>query len=47
MGEVADCDGVGGLIAVDAGGSVATPFSTEAMPRGVWRLGQTPAVEIP
>jgi beta-aspartyl-peptidase (threonine type) len=47
MGEVADCDGVGGLIAVDAGGNVATPFSTEAMPRGVWRPGEAPAVEIP
>jgi isoaspartyl peptidase/L-asparaginase-like protein (Ntn-hydrolase superfamily) len=35
------------LIAVDAEGSVATPFSTEAMPRGVLRLGESPVVEIP
>ena len=45
--EVAACDGVGGLIAVDADGRVAMPFSTEAMPRGVWRPGQAPVVEIP
>jgi beta-aspartyl-peptidase (threonine type) len=47
MDEIAACDGVGGLIAVDAEGSVATPFSTEAMPRGVLRLGESPVVEIP
>ncbi|HTX10335.1 MAG TPA: isoaspartyl peptidase/L-asparaginase [Solirubrobacteraceae bacterium] len=47
LGEVADCDGVGGLIAVDATGDVAMPFSTDAMPRGVWRPGQGPVVQIP
>jgi L-asparaginase / beta-aspartyl-peptidase len=47
MGEIAQCDGVGGLIAVDAEGRVSTPFSTEAMPRGILRLGEPPAVEIP
>lgn len=47
LDEVAECDGVGGLVAVDAAGNVAMPFSTEAMPRGVWRPGQGPAVEIP
>jgi beta-aspartyl-peptidase (threonine type) len=47
MGEIAQCDGVGGLIAVDAEGNVSTPFSTEAMPRGILRLGEPPAVEIP
>jgi L-asparaginase / beta-aspartyl-peptidase len=47
MDEVAACDGVGGLIAVDAEGSVVAPFSTEAMPRGTLRLGEAPAVEIP
>lgn len=47
MGEIAECEGVGGLIAVDAGGNVATPFSTEAMPRGVLRLGEPPIVRIP
>jgi beta-aspartyl-peptidase (threonine type) len=47
MEEVAACDGVGGLIAVDAEGRVALPFSTEAMPRGVWRPEQGPTVELP
>jgi L-asparaginase / beta-aspartyl-peptidase len=47
MDEVAACDGVGGLIAVDAEGRVALPFSTEAMPRGVWRGGAIEMVEIP
>jgi beta-aspartyl-peptidase (threonine type) len=47
LDEVAECDGVGGLIAVDADGRVAMPFSTEAMPRGVWRRGQAPVVHLP
>jgi len=47
MREIAECDGVGGLIAVDAEGNVSTPFSTEAMPRGILRLGEPPVVEIP
>jgi L-asparaginase / beta-aspartyl-peptidase len=47
MSEVAECDGVGGLIAVDAQGRVTTPFSTDAMPRGVWRPGESPAVDVP
>lgn len=47
LDEVAECDGDGGLIAVDAHGEVAFPFSAEAMPRGVWRAGEAPVVEIP
>jgi beta-aspartyl-peptidase (threonine type) len=47
LDEVAECDGVGGLVAVDAGGHVALPFSTEAMPRGVWRPDREPVVEVP
>ena len=47
MREIAECDGVGGLIAVDAEGNVSTPFSTEAMPRGILRLGEPSVVEIP
>jgi L-asparaginase / beta-aspartyl-peptidase len=47
LDEVAECDGVGGLIAADAAGNVALPFSTDAMPRGVWRPGQGPVVDIP
>jgi L-asparaginase / beta-aspartyl-peptidase len=47
LDEVAKCEGVGGLVAVDASGNVALPFSTEAMPRGIWRPEQGPVVEIP
>jgi L-asparaginase / beta-aspartyl-peptidase len=47
LDEVAECDGDGGLIAVDAHGEVVLPFSTEAMPRGVWRGGEDPVVELP
>ena len=47
LGAVAECDGDGGLIAVDARGEVVVPFSTDAMPRGVWRAGEDPVVEIP
>jgi isoaspartyl peptidase/L-asparaginase-like protein (Ntn-hydrolase superfamily) len=44
---VGECDGDGGLIAVDARGEIVLLFSTEAMPRGVWRDGEDPVVEIP
>ncbi|HUA70935.1 MAG TPA: isoaspartyl peptidase/L-asparaginase [Solirubrobacteraceae bacterium] len=44
---VAECGGNGGLIAVDAHGSVTTPRSTAAMPRGVWRPGQNPVTAVP
>ena len=47
MDEIAECGGVGGLVAVDSAGNVSTPFSTDAMPRGLLRLGEPPAVEIP
>jgi beta-aspartyl-peptidase (threonine type) len=39
LAEVAEMGGTGGLIACGADGSVVLPFSTEAMPRGVWRAG--------
>jgi beta-aspartyl-peptidase (threonine type) len=44
---VADSGGDGGLIAVDAHGNVTTPRSTDAMPRGVWRLDQKPITTVP
>ena len=47
LDAVGRCDGDGGLIAIDPRGEVATPFSTEAMPRGVWRDGAGLIVEIP
>jgi len=47
MQAVAQCGGDGGLIAVDAHGNVVTPLSTAAMPRGVWRAGEKPAISVP
>ncbi len=47
LDAVAECDGDGGLITIDAHGEVALPFSTAAMPRGVWRAGGDPVVEVP
>jgi L-asparaginase / beta-aspartyl-peptidase len=47
LDDVGQCGGTGGLIAVDAGGRVIWPFSTDAMPRGRWRPGHAPSVEIP
>jgi isoaspartyl peptidase/L-asparaginase-like protein (Ntn-hydrolase superfamily) len=44
--EVRRCGGLGGVIAVDARGGVAMPFSTEAMSRGVWRAGEGAVVEV-
>jgi beta-aspartyl-peptidase (threonine type) len=40
LADVAQLGGLGGLIAVDAGGNAAMPFLTPAMPRGVWRPGR-------
>ncbi|MBV9605814.1 MAG: isoaspartyl peptidase/L-asparaginase [Solirubrobacterales bacterium] len=47
LDAVAECDGDGGLIAVDARGQVVLPFSAGAMPRGVWRGGEDIVVEVP
>ena len=44
--EVKSCGGRGGLIAVDQRGNVTMPFSTDAMPRAVWRAGSE-TVAIP
>lgn len=46
LSEVAEVGGEGGLVAVDADGNAALPFMTVAMPRGVWRAGDEPAVWI-
>ena len=46
LDEVHRCSGQGGLIAVDSSGNVAAPFSTAAMPRGVWRAGEGLTVEL-
>jgi L-asparaginase / beta-aspartyl-peptidase len=47
LSQVAELQARGGLIAVDAGGNVAMPFITGAMPRGMWRMGEEPQVWIP
>jgi L-asparaginase / beta-aspartyl-peptidase len=46
LAEVSELGGTGGLIACGADGSVELPFTTEAMPRGVWRQGGEPRVWV-
>jgi L-asparaginase / beta-aspartyl-peptidase len=46
LAEVSELGGTGGLIACGADGSVELPFTTEAMPRGVWRQGGEPQVWV-
>lgn len=38
--EVGALGGRGGLIALSATGEVAMPFTTETMPRAIWRVGE-------
>lgn len=40
LAEVSKLGGIGGLIALDAGGGYALPFTTEAMPRARWCSGE-------
>ncbi|HEX5193163.1 MAG TPA: isoaspartyl peptidase/L-asparaginase [Solirubrobacteraceae bacterium] len=42
LADVGAVDGVGGLIAIDADGGVAMPFTSEVMNRAVWRAGEEP-----
>ena len=46
MKKLPDLGGDGGLVAVDAEGNVAMPFSTEGMYRGYIKLTGKPVVEI-
>ncbi len=46
LDDVAAVGGLGGLIALDARGNVATPLLTEVMPRAIWRLGEGIVVQI-
>ncbi len=46
LDDVAALGGTGGVIACDAHGTVSLPYSTEAMPRGVWRAGAGPQVWV-
>lgn len=40
LDEVGGFGGTGGLIALDRAGRLALPFTTEAMPRGIWQAGR-------
>jgi beta-aspartyl-peptidase (threonine type) len=44
--RVADLQATGGLVAVDASGNAALPFTTPVMPRGLWRSGSDPVVWV-
>jgi beta-aspartyl-peptidase (threonine type) len=44
--EVNRLGGKGGLIALDRDGRASLPFSTQAMPRGIWRGGQAAEVRL-
>jgi beta-aspartyl-peptidase (threonine type) len=46
LGRVADLQATGGLVAVDALGNTALPFTTPVMPRGLWRSGSDPLVWV-
>ncbi len=46
LADVSAAGGSGGLIALDARGAATAPFSTEVMPRGIWRAGSEPGVAI-
>jgi beta-aspartyl-peptidase (threonine type) len=46
LDDVGSLDGTGGLIALDRTGQLALPFSTEAMPRGIWQAGRSPDVQL-
>ena len=44
--EVGATGGHGGLIALSSAGAAAMPFTTEVMPRGIWRAGEPPQVFV-
>jgi L-asparaginase / beta-aspartyl-peptidase len=46
LDAVAEVGGSGGLIALDAGGGAALPFSSEVMPRALWVAGREPLTWI-
>ena len=46
LGKLADANGRGGVIAVDAEGNVATVFNTHGMIRGVVTNLRPPRVEV-
>jgi len=46
LDDVTAVRGLGGLIALDARGNVATPRLSEAMPRAIWRQGEGTDIQI-
>jgi beta-aspartyl-peptidase (threonine type) len=44
--DIERLDGRGGVIAVDADGAVAVPFTADAMNRGLWRAGAEPVAWV-
>ncbi len=46
LDDVAAVGGLGGLIALDVRGSVATPLLSKVMPRAIWRLGEGIEIQI-
>ena len=46
LDDVGGLGGSGGLIALDRSGALTLPFTTEAMPRGVWQAGRPADVQI-
>lgn len=46
LAEVKRLGGEGGLIALDRDGRASLPFSTQAMPRGIWRAGRVAEVSL-
>ncbi len=46
LDEVGALGGTGGLIALDRAGRFVLPFTTEAMPRGIWQSGRPPQVQL-
>lgn len=46
LAEVGSLGGAGGLVAIDATGTAALPFSSAAMPRGLWMAGADPRIWV-
>lgn len=46
LADVTELGGEGGLIVLGADGQAAMPFTSQAMPRGMWRDGQEPQVHV-
>jgi isoaspartyl peptidase/L-asparaginase-like protein (Ntn-hydrolase superfamily) len=44
--DVQEVGGEGGLVAVDLAGHTALPFTTDVMPRGLWRAGEEPVAWV-